>query len=124
MENLKSKINLETPKLEGFLASSLNTEKYKSDNSKNNIDVVFQPTGSFFSLLMDTKTKKTENDYGLFDISSENTQLLALSSDDDDEDKTKKDVFKFMKDPVNSFFIGSITVVGLYVLFKLLNKNK
>jgi hypothetical protein len=112
--------NLGNPKLEGFLASCLNAQKYTSDSSKNNINVVFQPSGSFFSLLMDKKT----NDYGLFDISSENSDLIALSSDDDDENKPRKDVFKFMKDPINSFFVGSITVVGLYILFKLLNKNK
>jgi hypothetical protein len=32
------------------------------------------------------------------------------------------DPFSLGKDPVKTFYIGSITIVGLYILYKILNK--
>jgi len=116
----KSK-HLENSKIQGVLASSLYGEKYTTDDKKNNINVVFQPNGSFFSLFMDTKENKLNKDYGFVDISHNNNEWIALS---DDDDNNKNGKFNFIKDPVNSFFIGSITVVGLFVLFRFLQKNK
>jgi hypothetical protein len=42
-------------------------------------------------------------------------------SDDDDD---KKDIFSLGKDPIKVFYIGSITVVGLYILFRIISKTK
>ena len=123
MEYSMDKSNhLENSKIQGVLASSLCGEKYIKDDKKNNINVVFQPNGSFFSLLMDTKENKLNDDYGFIDISdnNESDEMVELSQDDDN----KNGKFNFMKDPVNSFFVGSITVVGLFVLFRFLQKNK
>jgi hypothetical protein len=33
------------------------------------------------------------------------------------------DPFSLGKDPIKTFYIGSITVVGLYILYKILNKR-
>jgi hypothetical protein len=33
------------------------------------------------------------------------------------------DPFSLGKDPIKTFYIGSITVVGLYILYKILNKK-
>jgi hypothetical protein len=46
-------------------------------------------------------------------------------SDDDEDIETKRhNLFSLGSDPVNVFYIGSITVVGLYILFRILSKNK
>lgn len=123
MEYSMNKTNhLENSKIQGVLASSLCGEKYITDDKKKNINVVFQPNGSFFSLFMDTKENKLNDDYGFVDISDNNdnnNELIELSGDDNKNGK-----FNFMKDPINSFFVGSITVVGLFVLFRFLQKNK
>lgn len=45
-------------------------------------------------------------------------------ADDDDNDKKYRNVFSLGNDPVNVFYIGSVTVVGLYILFRILSKTK
>ena len=92
--------------IQGVLASSLIGEKYTLDKNRTGTNVVFQPSGSFFSTLAIVDT-------------SDNTD--THSETDDDE---KNGRFNFINDPINSFFIGSITVVGLFVLFRLLQKTK
>jgi hypothetical protein len=114
--------NLGNSKIQGILTSSLYGEKYTTDTKKNNVNVVFQPNGSFFSLFMDTKNNESNNGYGLIDISDSNNNEMVELSEDDSNNKNGK--FNFIKDPMNSFFVGSITVVGLFVLFRLLQKNK
>lgn len=102
-------MDLGKSKVEGVLVSSLISEKYDTNNENNNMNVVFQPNDVFYSSLVEDKEKKEESDIEI-DISSNELK--------------EKDIFVFIKDPINSFFIGSITVVGLFVLFRLLNKNK
>lgn len=41
----------------------------------------------------------------------------------DDDDK-KRDIFALDNDYIKTFYVGSITVVGLYILFRILNKTK
>jgi len=94
--------------IQGVLASSLIGEKYSLDKNRTGTNVVFQPSGSFFSTLAMVDT-------------SDNTDTHSETDDDDDE---KNGRFNFINDPINSFFIGSITVVGLFVLFRLLQKTK
>ena len=102
-------MDLGNSKVQGVLVSSLISEKYDTNNKNNNINVVFQPNDVFYSSLVEDKNKKEESDH---EIDSSNNELK------------EKDIFVFIKDPINSLFIGSITVVGLFVLFRLLNKNK
>jgi hypothetical protein len=44
--------------------------------------------------------------------------------DANDEDEDEKNIFSLGNDPVNVFYIGSVTVVGLYILFRILSKTK
>jgi GTPase len=43
---------------------------------------------------------------------------------EDDDENAKRNIFVLGNDPVNVFYIGSITVVGLYILFRILSKTK
>ena len=106
--------------IQGTLASSLNSEKYTVE--KKETGVVFKPNGHFFSPLADN------NDYGFVDTSNNNESEETDDEEETDEEKEETEEedtrFKFTKDPINSFFIGSITVVGLFVLYRLLQNKK
>ena len=106
---------LANSQIQGILASSLNSEKYTVENKKTN--VVFEPTGNFFAPLADNNVIDTSNNKDDEEEEEEDEE------EDDDTDK-KKGRFQFINDPINTFFIGSITVVGLFVLFRMLQKNK
>ena len=41
-----------------------------------------------------------------------------------DSDDNKKNIFSLDNDYVKTFYVGSVTVVGLYILFRILNKTK
>jgi hypothetical protein len=46
-------------------------------------------------------------------------------SDDSNKNNTKTvDIFDLENDYVKTFYIGSITVVGLYILYRILDKSK
>lgn len=60
---------------------------------------------------------------------------IAVDQDDisDDENEStneyekttgKNDIFSLDNDYINTFYIGSITVVGLYILFRILDKTR
>ena len=51
-------------------------------------------------------------------------EIYATPTPDDDDDDSKRNLFSLGNDPVNVFYIGSITVVGLYILFRILSKTK
>ena len=106
-------INLGNSQIQGILASKLNSEKYTIDSKKDNTNVIFQPSGSFFSPLV----HDDKNDYGFFDSSNNEEE-----EDDNDDNKMINGTFNFINDPINSFFIGSITVVGLFVLYRMMEK--
>ena len=44
--------------------------------------------------------------------------------DADSESEAGDDIFSLGKDPVNVFYIGSITVLGLYIFYRILSKTK
>lgn len=48
----------------------------------------------------------------------------AMDDDDDENNRRKNDIFYLGKDSINAFYIGSVTVVGLYILFRILQKTK
>jgi len=50
-------------------------------------------------------------------------EIYATPTPDEDDEK-ENDIFYLGKDPVNVFYIGSITVVGLYILYRILSKTK
>lgn len=43
---------------------------------------------------------------------------------DDEDDRKYNNIFSLGNDPINVFYIGSVTVVGLYILFRILSKTK
>ena len=103
-------MDLGNSKVDGVLSSTLLSEKYVSNSEKNNTNVVFQPNNMFYSSLVEDKGKIDDE--------------TDTSNNDPISESKEKDIFAFMKDPINGFFVGSITIVGLLVLFRLLNKNK
>ena len=108
MNNTSS--NLGTSYVQGYLVSNLLGEKYVANTNKPNTNVVFEPSGSFYSILVD--------DGSIVDTSNN------MDNETEEDDDSKNGTFNFVNDPINTFFIGSITVVGLFVLFRLLQKTK
>jgi hypothetical protein len=51
-------------------------------------------------------------------------EIYATPTPDEDEDEKISDIFSLGNDPVKVFYIGSITVVGLYILYRILSKTK
>lgn len=52
------------------------------------------------------------------------SQVSAFDSPDDEDDENKYGRFDLGKDGMATFYIGSVTVIGLYILFRLLHKTK
>lgn len=82
-------------------------------------NVVFkQTTPTNYIALMETKEKEKPLFKQLYEsgnIYSEEVEDLATS-------KPKPNPFSLGKDPINTFYIGSVTVVGLLILYKILTK--
>ena len=119
MEYSSQSSTLGNSQIQGVLVSSLNGEKYNVE--KKETKVVFEPTGHFF------KPLAVNSDFGFIDTSNNDDNEEYVKDEDKNENDDKEETdnrFQFVKDPINSFFIGSITVVGLFVLYRLLQKNK
>ena len=55
----------------------------------------------------------------------EDDDSVDSCSDDSNKNNTKmSDIFDLENDYVKTFYIGSITVVGLYILYRILDKSK
>ena len=108
--------SLGNSQIQGILVSNLNNQKYNVEKKETNI--VFEPKGQFFAPLADN------NDYGFLDTSNNNENQQEEKEEKNQDEGEGEDRFKFVKHPINSFFIGSITVVGLFILYRLLQKNK
>jgi len=112
--------------IEGVYLSSLKTNEYNSDKKKPAY-VVFQPNGDSYNALADY-------DIG-YDISNTpfserknrpnaNEDCSSETGSDDGSEKKTKNIFHIGPNPINQFFIGSVTVVGLFILYRFLHKNK
>lgn len=97
--------------IEGVYISSLNSNKYNSTNKKN-VDVVFQPNGDSYNAYVD------------YDIGYDISHIHIDVKEDPVESEKKPDMFSIGSNTINHFFIGSMTVVGLFVLYRILQKNK
>lgn len=51
-------------------------------------------------------------------------EIYATPTPDEDDDEKIDNIFSLGNDPVKVFYIGSITVVGLYILYRILSKTK
>jgi len=49
---------------------------------------------------------------------------LVNSPNNCQDDSNKPDMFSLGNDPIKTFYIGSITVVGLFILYRILIKTK
>jgi len=93
-------------------------------------DVVFQPAGgpsfNYIAVIETEEINHSDSDhedeppfkqlYNDRQIYSNPTLVQAGSP-------PMPDPFSLGKDPIKTFYIGSITVVGLYILYKILNKR-
>ena len=68
----------------------------------------------------DTTKRISIGDYIFKNV--ENDSLL-LNPYDDQDDKKKENPFSLKGDNVNTFYIGSITVLGLFILYRIMVKS-
>jgi hypothetical protein len=98
---------------------------YTSSNSSN-MNVSFHPIKN---------TTGTMNYIALAENENEKAKILIpkdMAIEDDHDDDTcnvpsssnTTDIFDLENDYVKTFYIGSITVVGLYILYRILDKRK
>lgn len=93
-------------------------------------DVVFrpikQPSGNVqYVALIDSKEEIIEEEE---EETGENTEFKQLYKSGNIYATTqpgvdKKDPFSFGDDPIKTFYIGSITAVGLFILYRILTKR-
>jgi hypothetical protein len=89
----------------------------------NTMDVSFHPvlntTGSinYVPLVDDDSAKKKANNF----ILPTTSVFDDYESDSDSDDDV--DMFDLSNDYVKTFYIGSITVVGLYILYRIIDRR-
>lgn len=97
-------------------------------------DVVFrpikQPSGNVqYVALIDSKEDIIEDEEEeVIEETGENTEFKQLYNSGNIYATTqpsvdKKDPFSFGDDPIKTFYIGSITAVGLFILYRILTKR-
>ncbi len=75
-------------------------------------------------------TSGTINYIPLIENGNENTVIPSelkideKAMDEPYEENKKKDIYSLNNDYINTFYIGSVTVIGLYILFRMINKTK
>lgn len=53
-----------------------------------------------------------------------NSRDIEESNEENKSQNQKKSIFSIGDDYINNFYIGSVTVVGLFILFRILQKTK
>lgn len=109
------------------LGNNLYHTQYNPESYKK-VDVVFQPMNqikatSYIALIEEEEV--VHIDANLLPSSDIELPVGVISpevSTDDDSSK-KSNTFSVGDDVVNNFFVGSITVVGLFILFSFLQKH-
>lgn len=91
------------------------------------MDVSFHPIKNTTGTINYVALIENENEKAKIVIPKE----MKVEDEDEDEnscsdDTSKKtiDIFDLENDYVKTFYIGSITVVGLYILYRILDKSK
>jgi hypothetical protein len=104
-----------------------NSKEY-SPSIVNTMDVSFRPvkntsgTSNYLAIIENDYDDQTEIPE---DIEIEETIYYGDTSNDDKNKNNKsKDIFSIDNDNIKTFYIGSLTVVGLYILFRILDKTK
>jgi hypothetical protein len=98
---------------------------YKSTSIRP-IDISFKPiqnpNGNKNYLAVVEKKNETIVIPKQLQISQIETDVVFADADDDDDDE-KPNIFSLGNDPIKTFYIGSITAVGLFILYRILTKK-
>ena len=97
--------------------------EYKNNNSSLN-NIAFKPdksTGFYSAFSIPSPSKNP-------DFSNSTVSLITDDSDSDSDSvsessenhKKEKPIFSIGKNPINNIFIGSVTVLGLFLLYRVL----
>jgi len=93
---------------------------------QNKIDVALQPDSSsgFLSILALNPLGGNSIGYDLSNSSNNDHDESDTEdiSGNDDNSKKEKPIYSIGTNPINGFFIGSVTVLGLFVLYRLFKK--
>lgn len=95
---------------------------YISEN-KTSTDVEFRPDlskGYFSAVALSPKDKNKDTHSDSDSYSDTGSVHRDISGSNMEE----KPIYSIGTSPVNHFFIGSVTVLGLFVLYRLLHKTK
>ena len=95
-----------------------NYSNYKPSTEKK-IDVVFQPDG-YYSVLALNSNGGDGIGYEL--SNDDSTDISNIPNDMAEEEQSEKPIYSFGSNPINGFFLGSVTVLGLFLLYRLLKK--
>jgi hypothetical protein len=101
-----------------------NITPYKPAADPNPLNVVFLPimvNGT--SKYITAATDDTDNEIHVENMAEYSEETIMVNSDKE-EDKKPVSIFNIGENPAASFYIGSVTAVGLYILFCLLRKSK
>ena len=101
--------------IEGVYISSLKSNNYESANNKT-MDVVFQPNGDSYNAIVDY-----EIGYDISNLNMNKDNSMNMPSELNPETEETYDIFD---NTINHFFIGSMTILGLFMVYRMLQKNK
>jgi hypothetical protein len=98
--------------------------EYKTNTVKTN-NIAFKPdksTGFYSAYAIPPPSKNKVSDFS-------NSEVSLLNEDSDSESETgsetkEKPFYSVGNNPINNIFIGSVTVLGLFLLYRLLQKGK
>lgn len=97
-------------------SKSLGNHSTYQPSAEKKLDVVFQPdsTTGYYSVL----ALNSNGGYGIgYDISNDNSTDISGN-----EEESEKPIYSIGSNPINGLFIGSVTVLGLFLLYRLLKK--
>jgi len=101
------------------------TERYQRYEPKdpNPLNVVFLPIMKQNNVdYVTTVTDDAHDVKSIENVVHEKQKQIAAFDDEDPNDKPN--IFNIGKNKMANFYIGSVTIVGLYILFRLLHKTK
>ena len=75
--------------------------------------------------VLDGKEDAVVPDYMHMDEPDNTNALLSMETHPDPDDgKKNRSIFSIGDNYINTFYIGSVTVVGLFILFRMMQKTK
>jgi len=104
-------------------SNSLGNYSTFQPSAKTKLDVVFQPDSSngYYSVLALNTMGGDGIGYDLSDEQDMSGQTQESGQEQNDK-KQEKPIYSIGSNPMNGLFIGSVTVLGLFVLYRLLQK--